>query len=450
MLKNLYKGVKQVMAIKTFRGGTHPPHDKPAAGTPIETIKPPAKAIIPLSQHIGAPCEPLVKVGDQVKMGQKIGDSDSFISAPVHASVSGEVVEIAPYPHPDGEAKMAVVIENDGKDTLADDIKPKKMDDLTGEEIIKITKEAGVVGLGGAAFPTHVKLIPPKEGKMDALILNGAECEPYLTVDHRLMVERPEDMIYGARAMMKALQTDKCYIGIEVNKPDAIAAVREAIGGDSSMEVVELEVKYPQGSGKQLVTAVMDGIEVPSGKRSTEVGVQVANTATALAVGDAIQKGMPLIETVVTVAGSGVNGMGNFAVRTGTMASEVIEHAGGLKDNAAKIIWGGPMMGQAQFTLDIPIVKAASGILVFTEDEVVKEEILPCIKCGRCIDVCPAYLLPNTIGNASDKDMVDVAERYNADDCIECGSCSFVCPAKRPLLQWIRLAKGAIAARRSG
>lgn len=435
------------MTTKTFKGGTHPPHDKPAAGKAIVTAKVPAKVVIPLSQHIGAPCEPLVKVGDEVKMGQKIGSSDSFISAPVHSSVSGTVVEIAPHPHPGGSPSMAVVIENDGKDTWADGVKPKKnLDELTGEEIIEITKEAGVVGLGGAAFPTHVKLIPSEEG-LDALILNGAECEPYLTVDHRLMVERPGDMIFGAKAMMKALKTNKCYIGIEVNKPDAISAIREAIGGDSSIEVVELEVKYPQGSGKQLVTAVMDGLEVPSGERSTAVGVQVANTATALAVGDAIKTGTPLIKQAITVAGSGVNESGNFLVRIGTMVPELLEQAGGLKDDAAKMIWGGPMMGGAQASIDLPIIKASSGILFFTEDEVVIDEILACIKCGRCLDVCPAYLMPNTIASASEADNSDLAAKYNAEDCIECGSCSFVCPSKRPVLQWIRLAKADIAAK---
>lgn len=435
------------MTIKTFKGGTHPPHDKPAASMPIVTLKAPSKVYILLSQHSGAPCEPLVKVGDEVKMGQKIGDVDAFISAPVHSSVSGKVVEITPCHNPSGRPAMAVVIENDGKDTWHETVKPNKgYEELTGEEIIKVTREAGVVGLGGAAFPTHVKMIPPKNG-LEALILNGAECEPYLTVDHRLMVERAEDLVYGAKAMMKAMETRKCYIGIEVNKPDAIEAVRDAIGGDSELEVVQLEVKYPQGSGKQLVTAVMDGMEVPSGKRSTDVGVQVSNTGTAIAIADAIKLGKPLIDTVITMGGNGINEIGNFLVRVGTMLPEIIEHCGGLKDNAAKLINGGPMMGTAQPTIEFPVVKASSGFLFFTKDQVVINEILPCIKCGRCVDVCAAFLLPNFIANASEQGNYDVAEKFNAMECIECGSCSFVCPAKRPVLQWVRMAKAEIMAK---
>ncbi|PKM81933.1 MAG: electron transport complex subunit RsxC [Firmicutes bacterium HGW-Firmicutes-13] len=434
------------MTTKTFKGGTHPPHDKPAAGKPIVTLKVPSKVYIPLSQHSGAPCESLVNVGDEVKMGQKIGDVGAFISAPIHSSVSGKVVEIAPCHNPGGNPAMAVVIENDGKDTWHEDVKPNKhYEELTGEEIIKIVKEAGIVGLGGAAFPTHVKMIPP-EGGLDALILNGAECEPYLTCDHRLMVERPADLVYGAKAMMKAMKARKCYIGIEVNKPDAIAAVKDAVGGDSEVEVVELEVKYPQGSGKQLVTAVMNGLEIPSGARSTDVGVQVSNTGTAIAVADTIKTGRPLIETVITVAGKGINESGNFLVRVGTMLPEIIEQCGGLKDNVTKLINGGPMMGIAQPTIEFPVVKASSGFLFLTQEEVVISEILPCIKCGRCVDVCPSFLLPNFIGNASEQGNIAFADQYHAMECIECGSCSFVCPAKRPVLQWIRLAKAEIAA----
>ncbi len=432
------------MTTKTFKGGTHPPHDKPAAGKPIVTAEAPSRVVIPLSQHSGKPCEPLVKVGDEVKMGQKIGDVDAFISAPIHSSVSGKVVEIAPYFNPGGNGPMCVVIESDGKDTWADEVKPNKpLEELTGEEIIKITKEAGVVGLGGAAFPTHVKLIPP-EGGLEALILNGAECEPYLTCDHRLMVERAEDMIYGAKAMMKALQARKCYIGIEVNKPDAISATRDAIGGDPDIEVVELEVKYPQGSGKQLVTAVMNGLEVPSGKRSTDVGIQVSNTGTAIAIADAIKTGRPLIDTVMTVAGSGINESANILVRVGTIFSEIAEQCGGLKDNSAKIIMGGPMMGNAVPSLDFPVCKATSGVLIFTEDEVVIEEYLPCIKCARCVDVCPAFIMPNFISNAGEQNDYAAAKKLHVEECIECGSCAFVCPAKRPIVQWIRLCKSAI------
>lgn len=432
------------MATKTFKGGTHPPHDKPAAGKPLVNAKVPSRLIIPMSQHSGAPCKPLVEVGDEVRMGQKIGDVDAFISAPVHASVSGKVVEIVPYPHPSGNPCMSVVIENDGKDTWAEGVKPNKgYEELSGKEIIQIVKEAGIVGLGGAGFPTHVKLIPP-EGGLEALILNGAECEPYLTVDHRLMVERAADMVYGCRAMMKALEARKGYIGIEVNKPDAIAATRDAIGGDSSVEVVELEVKYPQGSGKQLVTACMNGLEVPSGARSTDVGVQVSNTGTAIAVADAIKHGRPLIETAVTVAGAGVVESGNFNVRVGTLMTELIEQCGGLKPNAAKIINGGPMMGGNLPNLDFPIVKAASGILIFTKEESVMHEILPCIKCARCVEVCPSFLLPNFLANASEQGRADISATYHINDCIECGSCAFVCPAKRPLVQWIRLAKAEL------
>lgn len=436
------------MGFLSFRGGVHPPHFKEAtARLKVEKAKEPQIVAIPLQQHIGAPCEPIVKVGDKVKVGQKIGEATGFVSAPVHSSVSGEVKQVTRLLTPTGEA-TCVVIESDGLNTVHENVVPKgDIESLSGKEILDIIKEAGIVGMGGAAFPTHVKLSPPPEKKIEAVILNGAECEPYLTADHRLMLENPGDIVYGLKAMMKVLNVTKAYIGIEDNKPDAIESMKKAVEKEKGIEVVGLHTKYPQGAEKQLIYACTKK-EVPSGGLPMDVGVVVNNVGTAAAIANAIKTGMPLIERIATITGKGVKEPKNLLVKIGTSFKEIIEQCGGYNGNPGKIIMGGPMMGLAQYADEIPVVKGTSGILVLTPEEARLPEPKPCIRCGKCVEICPAFLQPLYISAYALQNMHETAEKYNALDCIECGSCSFICPSKRPLLQSIRVSKREIIAKK--
>ena len=436
------------MGLLSFRGGVHPPHFKePTSRLKVENAVEPKVVTIPLSQHIGAPCEPLVKPGDKVKVGEKIGESKSFVSAPVHSSVSGEVKAIKPCLTPSGEA-LCIIIESDGLNALHENVIPKgDIEALSGEEIKNIIREAGIVGMGGAGFPTHVKLSPPPENKIDTIILNGAECEPYLTADHRLMLENPGDIVYGLKAMMKVLSVSKAYIGIEDNKGDAIGVMEKEKKNERDIEIVGLETKYPQGAEKQLIYACTKR-EVPSGGLPMAVGVVVNNVGTAAAVAAAIKTGMPLIERICTVGGKGIKEPKNLLIKIGTSFKEIVEQCGGYRGDIGKLIMGGPMMGLAQYTDEIPATKTASGILAFTPDEASLPKPRNCIKCGKCVDICPAFLQPLYISAYSLNNMHETAEKYNALDCIECGSCSFICPSKRPLLQSIRVAKREIIAKK--
>ncbi|HHW01632.1 MAG TPA: electron transport complex subunit RsxC [Thermoanaerobacterales bacterium] len=433
--------------LKTFRGGIHPPYNKDLTKhKPVETAKLPDRVIIPMSQHVGAPCEPIVKVGDLVKKGQKIGEARAFVSAPIHASISGKVTAVEPRPHPGGGMVMSVVIESDGKDELFEGINaPKPLAELSPDEIKNLIRESGIVGMGGAGFPTQVKLSPPPGKTIDTIIVNGAECEPYLTADHRLMVERPDDVVLGLEAIMKATGVKNGYIAIEENKPDAIEAIRKAIQAKDGIELVELATKYPQGGEKQLINAVT-GREVPSGGLPMDVHVIVDNAGTCAAIANAIKTGMPLVERIATVTGTAVNEPKNLLIRIGTPFSEIIEQCGGFKGEAGKVIMGGPMMGLAQSVLDVPAIKGTSGILVLAKNDVVLSEQSPCIRCARCVDACPIHLLPTTLGKFAERGMWTEAEEYHALDCIECGCCAYVCPAHIPLTQLIRLAKNHIMA----
>ena len=433
----------------TFKGGTHPPHSKKATESlAIERANEPKVVVIPMQQHIGAPCDPIVQVGDEVKVGQKIGEAKGFVSSPVHSSVSGKVVAVEPRLYSGGMAVTCVVIESDMKNTISPEISTKgDLSGLSAEDVKNIIKEAGIVGMGGATFPTHVKLAPPPDKKVDTVILNGAECEPYLTSDHRLMLEYPEDVVLGLQALMKALGVKKGYIGIETNKPDAIEKVSEAARGIEDIEVVALKTKYPQGAEKQLINACTNR-EVPSGGLPADAGVVVNNVGTAAAVAKAIKTGMPLIERIVTITGAGVNNPKNLIVKIGTSFREIIEQCGGLKGKVGKVIAGGPMMGITQFSLDIPAIKGTSGILVLSEEEARLPEPSNCIRCGKCVETCPINLMPANISTCSLANRHEQAEALNAMDCIECGSCSFVCPAKRPLVDSIRVSKREILARR--
>ncbi len=446
----------------TFERGIHPEYQKEiTANKPILPAQLPSKVVIPLSQHTGAPAKPEVNIGDEVKRGQAIGSPAGFVSAPVHASISGKVVAITDLPHPSGRMVTSIVIESDGKDEGISFKENVDYINLGAEDIKAIIKGAGIVGLGGAAFPTNVKLSPPKEKPIDTVILNGAECEPYLTADHRLMVERPQEIVEGLKIIMKTLGVGKGHIGIEVNKPDAIEAMKKAVSTMKyavsseesaysllptpySIEVCALEVKYPQGAEKMLIKAVK-GREVPSRGLPMDVGVVVQNVGTALAVYDAVKYGKPLIERVVTITGKGIKEPKNLMVRIGTLVSDVVEQCGGLVNGAVKVIVGGPMMGFAQWTLDVPVIKGTSGILALTEDEYdSSEEYFPCIRCGSCIEVCPMGLNPSMLSILSEKGHYEETKEYNLFDCFECGSCAFVCPANRPMVQFMRLAKSMV------
>ncbi len=433
----------------TFKGGTHPPHSKKATEKLlVEKANSPRVIVIPMQQHIGAPCEPIVKVGDEVKLGQKIGEAKGFVSSPVHSSVSGKVVAIEARLYSGGGKVTCIVIESDMEDTLYEGIVPKgRLEQLSADHIKTIIKEAGIVGMGGAAFPTHVKLSPPPGKKVDTIVLNGAECEPYLTSDHRLMLEHPEKVVFGLQALMKSMGVSKGYIGIENNKPDAIEALFNAAKAAPEIEVVGLRTKYPQGAEKQLIYACTKR-QVPSGGLPADVGVVVNNVGTAAVIADAIRTGMPLVERIVTITGKGVKTPKNLLVKIGTSFRDVIEQCGGLTDSIGKIISGGPMMGIAQFSLDVPVVKGTSGILILSEAEARLPEPSNCIRCGKCVDVCPINLMPINLSAYALQDKFEQAESHHALDCIECGSCSFVCPAKRPLVDSIRVAKREIMAKR--
>jgi electron transport complex protein RnfC len=431
-----------------FKGGIHPFYRKGAtAGIAVTTVDPPATAVIPLQQHIGAPCSALVKAGDEVKVGTRIGESEAFVSAPVHAGISGKVKSVGPQPHPMGVPVNSVVIEADGTDTW-EEMRPRDPSSLPPEELRRLVREAGIVGLGGATFPTHVKLSPPAEKPIDTLVLNGAECEPYLTADHRLMVESGGDVIEGALILARILGVGKVIFGVEENKPDAIAVLREAAAGRSEVSVVTLPVKYPQGAEKQLIKAILSREVPPPPGLPMDVGVVVQNVGTCLAIKEAVRDGKPLVERIVTVSGSGIRQPANLRVRLGTPLRLLADACGGMKDGVTRVIMGGPMMGLAQSSLDVPVVKGTSGLLFVRREELPLRSEGACIRCGRCVRACPMIISPQTIALYARSKLFDQAEKWRALDCIECGCCAFSCPSSIPLVQYIRYAKGQIVANR--
>ena len=432
-------------SLLTFpKGGVHPRESKEfTSNLPIETPPLPDEVEILLNQHFGTPCEPLVDKKDNVLEGDLIGEVKAGLGTGIHSSVSGQVKSIGISAHPIAISARSVIIQTD-KGVEPKKYTPLDWSGLSREELLKKIKMSGIVGIGGAGFPTHVKLSPPPEAKVDTLILNGAECEPYLTTDHRLMLECTEEIVEGAKILLRVLGIKNCRIGIEANKMDAVEAMRKAIQANSSNElkisIDTLQVKYPQGSEKQLIQSIT-GRRVPGFGLPFDVGVIVQNIGTAKAIYDAVVLDKPLIEKVVTVSGKGIERQANLLVRIGTKLNDIVSHLGGTRPDLCKVVMGGPMMGFAVPTLDMPITKTTSGILFLTEEEVDTNPFSQCIRCGWCLDACPMGLLPNEIGIYVEAGRAEDTSQFGLFECFECGCCAFTCPAKRPLVQFIRLAK---------
>lgn len=435
----------------SFGRGLELPHHKALTEKQaIRKSREPRLVVIHLSQHLGAPCRPLVQKGSRVEVGQKLGDSDARIAAPVHASVSGQVVAVEPRLHPVlGRPELAVVIESDGEGRVYPGIQPPPgIEELDSPAIRSIIRDAGLVGLGGAAFPTAVKVTPLPDKPIDTFILNGAECEPFLTDDYRLMVEEAPTIILGMKALMKAIPVSRGYIGIEDDKPEAISAMMKAAASEPGLEVMVLKTRYPQGAEKQLVKAILGRRVPPPPGLPLDVGVVVNNVGTAHALAVTLKTGMPLVERVVTVTGSAIAIPSNLRAKLGTLFSDLILECGGYSVPPGKLVMGGPMMGVAQHTAEVSVIKATSGILALAGDEAWHGDPTPCIRCARCVDVCPMELLPVFIGAYAERGQWETTDRYHAVDCLECGLCSYICPARRPLVQTIRLAKNQILASR--
>ncbi|MCD7899323.1 MAG: electron transport complex subunit RsxC [Bacteroides sp.] len=433
--------------LKTFSiGGVHPPENKLSANQKIMVAEVPTQAIIMLGQHIGAPAKPVVKKGDVVKVGTVIAESNGFVSAPVHSSVSGKVTKVDSFVDASGYAKPAIFIDVDGDEWEEGiDRTPEitRECDLSSEEIVQKIAAAGIVGLGGACFPTHVKLTPPPTFKAECIIVNAVECEPYLTSDHQLMMEHAEEIMVGISILMKAVKVNKAFIGIENNKPDAIELMNKVAASYSGITVVPLKVLYPQGGEKQLIDAVISR-QVASGALPISVGAVVQNVGTAFAVYQAVQKNKPLFERVITITGKSVSKPSNLMARIGTPVQQLIDACGGLPEDTGKVIGGGPMMGKALVNTDVPMTKGSSGILIMNKKEAKRNEAKSCIRCAKCVGVCPMGLEPYLLSVLAENGDFERMEKERIMDCIECGSCQFTCPARLPLLDYCRLGKAKV------
>ncbi len=437
--------------MKTFNiGGVHPEENKLSAGSPIREAQLPKQAVFSMFQHIGAPANPVVKKGDVVKVGTLLGEAGGFVSAPIYSSVSGKVNKVDVVLDASGLRRMAVVVDvegdewEEGIDRSTDLVKLADRPDLDSKTIVDKIKAAGIVGMGGATFPTHVKLCPPPGKVAECVIVNAVECEPYLTADHRLMLEHPDEILVGLQLVMKAVNVNKGYIGIERNKPDAIALMTEKAKQYPEIEVVPLKVKYPQGGEKQLIDAVI-GRQVPAPPAlPIDTGAIVQNVGTIFAIYQAVMKNKPLIDRIITVTGKSLSKPSNLLARLGTPFSQLIDECGGLPEDTGKIIGGGPMMGKALLSIDVPMTKGSSGLLIMKEDEAKRAEAEPCIRCAKCVGACPMGLEPYLLSKVSELRDWDAAEQDDITSCIECGSCQFTCPSHRPLLDYIRLGKSTV------
>lgn len=437
------------MGKLTFKGGVHPNDGKSLSkDKPIVELLPTGELVYPLSQHIGAPAQPIVKKGDRVLRGQKIAEAGGFVSAPIYASVSGTVKAMESRVTPTGSKTDAIVIENDGLYEEVEYPEVKPLNELMKEDILNIIAEAGVVGMGGAGFPTRVKLSPKEPDKIEYIIANCAECEPYITTDYRRMIEQPEELVEGMKIILRLFDNAKAIFAIEDNKMDCVEKIQSLIKEESRMEVKVLQTKYPQGSERQLIYAATKRA-IHSAMLPADAGCIVDNVETIIHIYNAVIKGRPSMDSIVTVSGDGVKSPGNFKVHFGTNQRELIEAAGGLIDGSEKVISGGPMMGFAMYTLDVPVTKTTSAILCFRKDEVSKVESSACINCGRCVEVCPSRILPSRLAALAERGDEEKFVKMNGLECMECGSCSYVCPAKRQLKQAIgTMRKNALANRK--
>ena len=435
--------------LRTFRiGGIHPPENKLSAGKKITALAAPKQVIIPLSQHIGAPAQAVVKKGDLVKVGTLVAKAGGFVSANIHSSVSGKVNKIDNALDSSGYKRPAIYIDVEGdewEETIDRSDALVKDCTLSSKEIVDKIAAAGIVGLGGATFPTQVKLMPPPGSKAEIIIINAVECEPYLTSDHSLMMEKGEQILVGVTLLMKAVNVNKAVIGIENNKPDAIAHLTKLAAAYPGIEIMPLKVQYPQGGEKQLIDAVIRR-QVKSGALPISAGAVVQNVGTAYAVYEAVQKNKPLFERVITVTGKSLAKPSNFLARIGTPMKQLIEACGGLPEDTGKIIGGGPMMGKALVNTDVPTAKGSSGILIMNEKEAKRGEVQPCIRCAKCVGACPMGLEPYLLATVSAHGDFERVEKEDIMSCIECGSCQFTCPSNRPMLDYIRLGKGKVGA----
>ena len=435
--------------LKTFKiGGIHPDDMKLSAGSSIRELQVPAEVKIPVSQHIGAPAQPVVAVGDAVKVGQLIAQATGFVSANIHSSVSGKIKKIDEFVDANGYKKLGVVISVEGDEwleTIDRTSAVRREVTMSPADIVKRVQEMGVVGMGGATFPTHVKLSVPTGKKCEALIINGVECEPYLTSDHRLMLEHGEEVLIGVKILMRALGVDQAYIGIENNKKDAIDNLARLASSFEGITVQPLKLRYPQGGEKQLIDACI-GRQVPSGKLPIDVGAVVQNVGTVYAIYEAVQKNKPLIERIVCVTGKPLREPSNFLVRIGTPVSDLIEAAGGMPEDCGKVIGGGPMMGRAFTRLDVPVVKGTSGITLMSVEDSKRKEVHSCIRCAKCVSVCPMGLQPFLMSTLAKLGRYDDLRANHVMDCIECGCCIFTCPSNRPILDYVRMGKARVGA----
>lgn len=434
---------------RSFSHGVHPEGYKEATvDLPIQRVPFVSRYVMPLGQHIGVPARPVVKVGQQLRRGQMIAEPGGFMSTALHSPVTGKVVDIGPHRYLDGSFKPAIEIEADPYATQRMEPQPPKdWEAMPMAEFVAEVQRAGIVGMGGAAFPAHVKYSIPDTQHIDEVLVNGAECEPYLTNDHRLMMERPEALIRGTEILMRKLGAKRATIGVEDNKPDAIALLRGLLGSRTNMEVASLPMKYPQGAEKMLIKAVY-GREVPAGQLPRDLGILVNNVGTVVAIADWFDTGMPLIERVVTVSGPGAAYPANLIVPLGTPVREVLRFCGGLKEETREVVMGGPMMGAPTASLDVPVLKGTSGILAFTEAETRTGAEYPCIRCGRCLEACPYFLNPSRFARLAKARLFEEMKGFHLMDCVECGSCTFACPSNIPIVQLIRTAKNNLRSRK--